>query len=240
MMNAHIYLVANTINNKHYIGQTIVYKNKFGHGLALQDAYNKHGKDKFTYERLCSNILNRNTLNYLEKFWIATFNSIAPNGYNIEHGGSDKGEVSESTKQKLRDANIGKKASVETKQKISDANRGENNSFYGKTHSTEAIAKIIAANLGRTFVTSEETKKKIGQANAGENNGMFGKKHTDEVKLNFKDRAKARHWLGKKFSDEHKAHLSIERTCPHCSKVGKGNAMIRHHMDNCKQNRAVI
>jgi hypothetical protein len=31
-------------------------------------------------------------------------------------------------------------------------------------------------------------------------------------------------------------HVSqIERTCPHCTKVGKGPAMLRHHFDNCKR-----
>jgi len=23
-------------------------------------------------------------------------------------------------------------------------------------------------------------------------------------------------------------------TCPYCGKVGKGNAMLQHHFDNCK------
>ena len=240
MMNAHIYCVTNTINGKQYVGQTVDNKCKYGHGLALKQAYKHYGKDAFIYERLFNNIVNRKQLNILEKFWINTLNTLSPNGYNIEKGGTDKCETADSTKQKLREANLGKKMSEEAKQKLSYANKGEKNSFYGKTHSPEAIAKIIQGNVGKIVVISEETKKKIGLANSGENNGMFGRKHTDEVKLKFKDRAKARHWLGKKFSDEHKAHLSIERTCPHCNMIGKGNAMIRHHMDNCKHNRMIL
>lgn len=31
-----------------------------------------------------------------------------------------------------------------------------------------------------------------------------------------------------------KEFASIERTCPHCQKVGKGSSMLRWHFDNCK------
>lgn len=33
------------------------------------------------------------------------------------------------------------------------------------------------------------------------------------------------------------AHFTQQYTCPHCNKIGKGNAMLRHHMDNCKENQ---
>lgn len=33
----------------------------------------------------------------------------------------------------------------------------------------------------------------------------------------------------------HKKHtISIEHTCPHCNKTGKGTSMFRFHFDNCK------
>lgn len=234
VVNAHIYIVTNTLNDKQYVGQTTVDSNKYGHGLALQIAYDKHGKNNFTYERICSGINNRNTLNYMERFWIKVFNTISPNGYNIEEGGSDKGNVSESTRQKLRDYNLGKVIPLEVRRKISNSLKGEKNPFYGKSHTPEAVAKIIAANVGKTFIHKESTKVKIGLANAGKRNGMYGKKHTEETKAKFKDRPVSRYWLGKKISDQQKSHLSIEKSCPHCNKIGKGNAMIRYHMDNCK------
>ena len=87
-MQAHIYLVTNSINEQKYVGQTIVNKNRIGHGLAINHAYKKHGKRNFTYKVLVSNIDNKNTLNYLERFWIKAFNTKTPNGYNIEQGGS--------------------------------------------------------------------------------------------------------------------------------------------------------
>ena len=234
MINAHIYCVTNKVNGKQYVGQTVENR-KVGHGMAITTAYKKYGKEAFEYERICTGIDNRSTLNYLERFWIATHNSIAPNGYNIEAGGTDKGIVAESTKQKLREHNLGKVVSMDVRKKISESLKGDKNPFYGKTHSPEVLAKISAANIGKIVVISEEAKKKIGAANAGINNGMYGKKHTEETKAKLKGRASPSYWLGKKFSDEHKAHLTVEKICPHCNKIGKGNAMIRHHMDNCKQ-----
>ncbi len=233
MIDAHIYCVTNLVNGKQYVGQTVDNR-KVGHGLAITKAYKKYGKELFEYEKICTGITNRNALNYLERFWIATHNTVAPNGYNIEAGGTDKGKVAESTKQKLREHNLGKVVPIDVRKKISDSLKGSKNPFYGKTHSAESLAKMSAANVGKIVVISEATKKKIGVANAGINNGMYGKKHTEETKAKLKGRASPKYWLGKKFSDEQKAHLSAEKICPHCNKIGKGNAMIRHHMDNCK------
>jgi group I intron endonuclease len=232
-MNAHIYCVTNLVNGKQYVGQTVDNR-KVGHGLAITDAYKKYGKEVFEYEKICTGIANRNTLNYLERFWIDTHNTIAPNGYNIESGGTNKGEVAESTKQKLREHNLGKVVSMDVRKKISESLKGSKNPFYGKTHSAETLAKISAANVGKTVVLSDEAKEKCRKAKIGALNPMYGKKHTEETKAKFKGRPSPKYWLGKKFSDEQKAHLSAEKICPHCNKIGKGNAMIRHHMDNCK------
>ena len=234
-MNAHIYLVTNVINGKHYVGQTTVNRNKVGHGLLLSNAYKKHGKDIFNYERICTEINNRATLNFIERFWIKVMNSRYPNGYNIEEGGSTKGEVAQSTRQKLREINKGKIISEETKKKISIATKGKKNPFYGKTHTPESVAKIIAANIGKVVVITEEQKKKISIANSGHRNGMYGKPITDEHRAKLRaNSARNKPWLGKKFTEEHKAHLTQEKICPHCNKIGKGNAMVRWHMDNCK------
>ena len=235
MMNAHIYCVTNKVSGKQYVGQTVDNR-KVGHGMAITMAYKKYGKEAFEYEKICTGITSRNTLNYLEKFWIATHNSIAPNGYNIEAGGTDKGIVAESTKQKLREHNLGKVIPIDVRKKISESLKGNKNPFYGKTHSPEAMAKIMAANIGKIVIISEETKEKIRQSKIGNKNPMYGKQITEEHRAKLKaNSAKNKPWLGKKFSDEHKAHLTVEKICPHCYKIGKGNAMIRHHMDNCKQ-----
>ena len=235
MMNAHIYLVTNNVNGKQYVGQTTIDSNKVGHGTIVTEAYKKYGRSKFTYDKIITNVNNRNTLNYLEKFWIKVFNTLTPNGYNIENGGTDKGIMNESTREKLRQLNLGKKMSAETKKKISISLSGENGSFYGRKHTEESKRKIGKASLGRIPTFTDEAREKIRQSKLGAKNPMYGKPITEEHREKLrKNNARNKPWLGKKFTDEQKAHLSKEYICPHCGKVGKGNAMIRHHLDNCK------
>lgn len=234
-MNAHIYLVTNNLNGKQYVGQTVENR-KVGHGILINQAYKKYGKENFTYVKICNEITDRPTLNCLEKFWIAVIGSRSPNGYNIEEGGSDKGEIAESTRQKLRDSNLGKVMPEEVKIKISNSLKGDKNHFYGKTHTLETRQKIIAANVGKVVVHSEAAKEKIRQSKLGNKNPMYGKPITEEHRQKLKDNApRVKYWAGKQFSAEHLAKLSIESTCPHCNKIGRGSAMKRHHMDNCKK-----
>ena len=62
--------------------------------------------------------------------------------------------------------------------------------MYGKTHTPEAIVKIIERNrihrekYGHSFlgkIHSEETKKKMSESKMGEKNPWFGKKHSPET-----------------------------------------------------------
>jgi group I intron endonuclease len=163
-MNGTIYLVTNKLNGKQYVGQTIVARNRVGHGKLVRQAYKKNGYSNFTYEPICAEIVDRPTLNFIERFWISVMESQAPNGYNIENGGSSKGKVSEETKEKLRLAVTGFKHTEEAKRKISEAN---------KNRSPETLAKISAANKGR-FV-SAELKARISAGN-------IGKKRSEETR----------------------------------------------------------
>jgi len=119
-MAGHIYLVTNSINGKQYVGQSVIERNKVGHGRLIVKAYNKYGKENFTYERICSGIDNRATLNYIERFWVRVMDCRKPNGYNIEEGGSTKGEVSMETRAKLSAARKKQVFSAETRKKLSD------------------------------------------------------------------------------------------------------------------------
>jgi hypothetical protein len=117
----------------------------------------------------------------------------------------------------------------ESRKKISDFHKDKNKSEEHKQ-------KIRQGNLGKNKgkIATDEHRRKNSESHKGKKNAMYGKSHSEETKAKFVGRKPNKHWLGKKFSDEQKAHLSMERTCPHCGKIGKGNAMIRHHMDNCK------
>lgn len=175
-MAGTLYLVTNILNGKQYVGQTIVAGNKVGHGKLITKAYNKYGKDSFTYEPICNGIQNRNTLNFMEKFWIKVMDCRIPNGYNIEHGGSKVEKIADETRALLSAQRIGNKHRLGTKQSeatralmsaqrrnmSSDTRTRISNALTGRVLSAESIEKIRIGNQGK--IVSEETKAKIRTA----------------------------------------------------------------------------
>lgn len=91
-----IYKITNDINDKVYIGQTIqtVHKrwkkhlrdSKNGSIYALHNAIRKYGVEHFHIEQI-DIACTKEELDTKEKYWIAKFNSISPNGYNMVEGG---------------------------------------------------------------------------------------------------------------------------------------------------------
>lgn len=68
--------------------------------------------------------------------------------------------------------NLGKKLSSETRAKISEKTKGEKNPFYGKTFTSESLAKMSAAQIGKKH--SLETREKIRVSTlANPNSGIF-------------------------------------------------------------------
>jgi len=169
-MAGTIYLVTNNLNGKQYVGQTTVASEKRGHGKLVTAAYRKYGKENFSYEPICSNIDNRPTLNFIEKFWIKVMDCRVPNGYNIDHGGSSKDKVSDETRKKLSIANTGKKQSPEQIAKVVKALKSRPKELYekvaaktkGQKRSPEFCKKLGERSKGK--VLSEETKAKIREA----------------------------------------------------------------------------
>ena len=189
-MNAQVYLVSNKLNGKQYVGQTINPHLERGHGRILIKAYRLHGKDSFDYEPLCTGITSRTTLNAIERFWIAVADTVVPNGYNIELGGSEGSTWTEERRRKhslalkghrgwrkglgLPSPNKGKKYPEEGKRKLAEIMKGNTYSL-GKFPSEETKAKMSASqkarwaehgspNIGRKH--SEETKAKMRAARA--------------------------------------------------------------------------
>jgi group I intron endonuclease len=156
-----IYSITNTINDKIYIGQSIhCYKRFTEHKYnlnrcgAIYLAFKKYGIEKFQLNIVKECELDE--LNNLEQYYIIFFNTLSPNGYNLNTGGGVNTVVCE-----------------ETRRKMSESQSGEKNPMYGKKMSDETKEKIRQANIGR--VLSDESKNKIGKANSG-------KKHTEETK----------------------------------------------------------
>ena len=149
-----IYKITNTVNGKSYIGQTVndAMKGRIplhlrGKGSPLiANAIAKYGESAFDIVILHNNIFNF-MLDILEIEAIAKFNTLAPNGYNLEYGGR------------------GGKPSLETRQKLSEAHKGQIPWNKGKKASPEARRKMSKAQKGKKL--SEETRRKLSEVKKG-------------------------------------------------------------------------
>ena len=202
-----IYKITNTVNGKAYIGKTTrdAEKTRIRYHLAgnrngsqlIKDDIEKYGKDVFTYEILHDGIIPE-FLDDLEREAIARFNTVAPDGYNLDTGGGG-----------------GKKPSEETRRKQSEAQKGEKNHQYGKPLSPETRRKISEAKKGEKNQNygkprSEETKRKISEAQKGEKNHRYGKPSPNRGKPHSAETCRkiSETLTGKPLSPEHRQRIS--------------------------------
>lgn len=207
---AEIYRITNKINGKAYIGQTYdlkrrwrQHKRKTNEGI-ISRSIQKYGIDNFHFEVILSSddyplLLESEMLNIAEQHCIKSFNTIAPNGYNLTTGGG------------------GGKLSDETRKKISKATKGSKNPFYGKNHSEETLQKLkgrevsgetrqkmSSARKGKPL--SKDTRLKLSEKFSGSKNPNYGKKHSDETLKKISESL-----VGKKHSAESRQKMSEAR-----------------------------
>lgn len=143
-----IYCVTNKLNNKSYIGQSVnVEKRWKDHTdnlnysykkFAFQNAIVKYGPDNFIWQ-VIEEFETLDECNDAEEFYVAYFNTLAPNGYNLLPGGNNR-KCHESTKKKISEtlkttgSFVGKK--------------GPAHPNYGKKLSAARIAKLVINNSG--------------------------------------------------------------------------------------------
>ena len=92
---------------------------------------------------------------------IAVYNTTKPKyGYNITNGGDGCSKpCSEETKQKLREANLGKKLSEETRRKIGEFSRGERNYMFNKHGKDNPNSKpVICITTKKIFYSSKDAQ----------------------------------------------------------------------------------
>lgn len=96
MKKCYIYCFTNLINNKQYIGSTIMkpnirynqhiysamHENSHSYNYPLYQAIRKYGLKNFKYEILFEEYCEENQIRELEKKYILLFNTLSPNGYN--------------------------------------------------------------------------------------------------------------------------------------------------------------
>lgn len=140
-----IYSIFCLTSKKLYIGQTTnslrekirSYKNdcKFSKNpRPIILAMRKYGFESFIFKTIAI-AYSRQELDFLERKLISEFNTLLPNGYNVELGGNSEGKHSE-----------------ETKRKISSSQLGSLNHMYGKKGSlNSASKKVIELTTGKIF-----------------------------------------------------------------------------------------
>lgn len=150
---------------------------------------------------------------------------------NIQDGGEGS-EVSESTKEKLRIINTGKKQSQETinKRKLS-------NTF--KKHTDEVKRNLSELAIEKKFgdrLHTEESNKKRNATLKERGGANLGKRHSKESK----EKNRLSH-LVKKHSEETKEKMRNRPkytqeivTCTHCDRSGGIHSFARYHFDKCK------
>ena len=106
-----------------------------------------------------------------------------------------------------------KKLSQETRNKISLANQGEKNNMFGKTHTEESKAIIIAANIQQVICPHCAKQGAIAAMNRW---------HFDKCPSNPNAIPRPKFKI---------------RECPHCKLTGGGMRMTKNHFDNCKHRK---
>lgn len=121
---------------------------------------------------------------------------------------------SEEFKEKIRKANIGKKASKETKIKMSLSRSGSNNWLYNKPFPEEAKRKLSEKMKGRKL--TEEQRKLWSEVKLGKKNANYGKHLSNEHKQILSDKTKEA-WKRGDF-EKYKDKLNQKRGKSWCAK----------------------
>lgn len=180
-----IYKIANTINNKIYIGQTIRTLKKRWNShvceksgcIALNNSIQKYGKENFTIEQIDS-AETLEELNEKEVYWISFYNSTNKEfGYNLRTGGSNH-IVNDEVRQKMSNSHKGKKKSESHRLNIIKA-------VTGRKYSEEARKAMSLSHVGHKH--TEERKQKISEKLKGR---KFSPESIEKMKLAAKNRKK--------------------------------------------------
>ena len=173
----YIYIHKNKINKKIYVGQTKSIKDRwkptaYEKCSKFYNAIQKYGWENFEHIILKNN-LTLDEANYWETYYIKYFNTVN-NGYNLNYGGNNKGEISESTREKLskksfqlwQDENYRKKQhesrlnswTEERKKRMSEQMTGKNSIF---------AKKIYCETTNEFFDSMADAERKYGINHGG-------------------------------------------------------------------------
>jgi hypothetical protein len=175
----YIYIITNLILNKQYIGSRMCYKDDpnnddyWGSSKYLNEDYKIYGKENFTKEIITSDYKNIKDMLEGETKFILEYNTLEPNGYNrylpnrYPNFYTGNCVVSKETREKQRQAKIGKKRSLESRKKTSDtmqkngSKKKEKHHMWKKTLSESHKKALVTSRIGKKTVYSPESRKKM-------------------------------------------------------------------------------
>ena len=190
-----VYLIIDGTNDLEYVGQTTkTAEERFNEHAKNKNSYigrsiRAHGEDKFVIAilKVC---YSKEDLDFWEKHFIKSRNTIYPNGYKFTEGGE------------------GGKPCDEVRAKISESKSGAKHPFFGKHHTPEHCANISAglrgvpkspehcAKLSKVRIgklPKDETRDNMSESRLGEKNPNFGKPRPSETcaKISAKNRCES-------------------------------------------------
>ena len=214
-MSSGIYEIRNTLNGHVYIGSAVDIKKRWykhinelrnnkHHSGYLQKAFNKYGEYAFVFTVLefCEKeqLLAREQ-EYLDKNKpVYNIAPVAGSSLGIKRTKESiakmslaKRNMSEETKNKIRNSMRGKFPTDETRRKLSEARKGKS---FSIEHRSKLSLALIGNSRNRGKALSDETRKKISEAKKG-NQVWKGRTHSEETKKKMSESGKNR-WHNKK------------------------------------------
>ena len=205
MMTCGIYQIKNVIDGKTYVGYSKNIERRLKKHFSnlskdshdnqyLQNAWNKYGEKNF--ESSILEEVDSLLLKEREKEYIQNLKTKYPNGYNLTDGGDGIVNLEESSKNKIREAQLGNKnrsgaiLSQETRNKISIGNKGKTISERRKRELSDRWMGDKNPNYGKAM--SEDSRKKLSQSLKGIIPWNKGKRMTEEARKNMSLSAKNR------------------------------------------------
>lgn len=182
-----VYCHVNKINGKRYIGLTkesnpekrwgsngINYKSS----TYFYNAIKKYGWENFNHIILKQNLSNEEA-EYWEKEYIRIYNTVAPNGYNLTYGGEIKKQISELTRQKLKESHKNQKITAETKEKMSKSRMGHigynRKPVWMCDKKTQKKIKLFeSCSAAGEFLNNKHAYSHIGKVCKGERLSAYG------------------------------------------------------------------
>jgi group I intron endonuclease len=161
-----IYKIANNINGKIYVGQTI---KSLDHRICchlrlnktpVQKALNKYGIQSFIIS-IIDTAESKEVLDEKERYWIKFLNSKFPNGYNLTDGGEGIKNPSAEIRIKMGGNREARKWSNERKERTSKRMMG---------HPVSDKVKEVTGNINKGKHLSEITKRRMRETIAKNKN----------------------------------------------------------------------